>query len=40
MHLTRSQEEEEDAMKEWWRVLGDGAAKVEREREDLGFLRD
>jgi len=40
MRLTRLREEEEDAMAEWCRVLGDGGAGVEREREDLGFLID
>jgi len=42
MRLTHLREEEEDAMAEWCRVLGNGGADVEREREreDLGFLRD
>jgi len=30
MCLTRLREEEEDAMAEWWRVVGDGGADVER----------
>jgi len=37
MRLTRLREEEEDAMAEWCRVVCDGGADVEREREKGGL---